>query len=199
MVRKKSIATNIAFTTRDHKDYHNWDDREDRSYRIYLSEHHREYRPFVEIKVKDQRNYWTWRHEHPDHDPRPAAVTKSVARRLTSHELSVERPRLGAFSRSSESHSLIEPALGSQRAQALTFSRLIFRIFREHPATTGKPWWHARVLAVNVHGLLDDRLFHVARQQRGVHVRRVHGILRLVDANRMAWHSHPYSKLCLKL
>jgi hypothetical protein len=50
-----------------HKDYHNWDDREDRSYRLYLSEHHRQYRPYVQIKVSDQRNYWTWRHNHPDH------------------------------------------------------------------------------------------------------------------------------------
>ncbi len=57
---------------RDHKDYHNWDDNEDRSYRLYLGERHREYRPFVELKAKDQRAYWNWRHNHPDqgHDGR---------------------------------------------------------------------------------------------------------------------------------
>jgi hypothetical protein len=53
---------------RDHKDYHNWDDNEDRSYRVYLGERHREYHPFVELKVKEQRAYWNWRHAHPDHD-----------------------------------------------------------------------------------------------------------------------------------
>jgi hypothetical protein len=53
---------------RDHKDYHNWDDNEDRSYRVYLGERHREYHPFVELKVKEQRAYWNWRHSHPDHD-----------------------------------------------------------------------------------------------------------------------------------
>ena len=53
---------------RDHKDYHNWDDNEDRSFRIYLGEKHREYHPFVELKVKEQRAYWNWRHTHPDHD-----------------------------------------------------------------------------------------------------------------------------------
>ena len=53
---------------RDHKDYHNWDDNEDRSYRVYLGEHHREYHPFLELKVKEQRSYWSWRHSHPDHD-----------------------------------------------------------------------------------------------------------------------------------
>jgi hypothetical protein len=52
----------------DHHDYHNWDSNEDRSYRLYLNERHREYRPYAEIKVKDQRSYWTWRHQHPDHN-----------------------------------------------------------------------------------------------------------------------------------
>jgi hypothetical protein len=51
----------------DHHDYHNWDNNEDRSHRLYLNERHRAYRPYGEIKVKDQRSYWTWRHEHPDH------------------------------------------------------------------------------------------------------------------------------------
>ena len=53
---------------RQHNDYHNWDDNEDRSYRVYLTERHREYHPFVEIRVKEQRAYWNWRHRHPDHD-----------------------------------------------------------------------------------------------------------------------------------
>ena len=53
---------------RDHRDYHNWDDREDRSYRVYLGERHREYHPFIELKVKEQRAYWSWRHSHPGHD-----------------------------------------------------------------------------------------------------------------------------------
>jgi Ni/Co efflux regulator RcnB len=53
---------------RDHRDYHNWDDNEDRSYRVYLGERHREYHPFLELKVKEQRTYWNWRHSHPDHD-----------------------------------------------------------------------------------------------------------------------------------
>jgi len=53
---------------RAHNDYHNWDDREDHSYRVYLTERHREYHPFAEIKEKEQRAYWNWRHSHPDHD-----------------------------------------------------------------------------------------------------------------------------------
>ena len=49
-----------------HKDYHNWDDREDHEYRAYLSEHHREYRDYNKQSHKNQENYWKWRHSHPD-------------------------------------------------------------------------------------------------------------------------------------
>jgi hypothetical protein len=41
---------------------------EDRSYRHYLGEKHKEYRPFTETKPKEQTAYWNWRHSHPDHD-----------------------------------------------------------------------------------------------------------------------------------
>ena len=49
-----------------HGDYHNWDSREDRAYRVYLTEHHREYRAFTKLDRRDQDDYWQWRHEHPD-------------------------------------------------------------------------------------------------------------------------------------
>jgi hypothetical protein len=53
---------------RQHRDYHHWDDNEDRSYRVYLGERHRDYRPFAEVRESDRRAYWSWRHRHPDHD-----------------------------------------------------------------------------------------------------------------------------------
>jgi hypothetical protein len=53
---------------RYHKDYHNWDDSEDRAYRGYLEENHRSYRPIAEMNSRTQRAYWNWRHSHPDHD-----------------------------------------------------------------------------------------------------------------------------------
>ena len=53
---------------RSHKDYHNWDANEDRSYRQYLGDKHKEYRPFTETKPKEQTAYWNWRHSRPDHD-----------------------------------------------------------------------------------------------------------------------------------
>jgi hypothetical protein len=53
---------------RNHRDYHEWNDREDRSYRVYLGERHRDYREFHRNNNRQQRNYWNWRHSHPDRD-----------------------------------------------------------------------------------------------------------------------------------
>ena len=53
---------------RNHRDYHEWNDREDRSYRVYLGEHHRDYREFHNNSRREQSNYWNWRHSHPDRD-----------------------------------------------------------------------------------------------------------------------------------
>jgi hypothetical protein len=53
---------------RQHKDYHNWDANEDRAYRGYLQDNHRQYRPFTELKSREQTSYWNWRHSHPGQD-----------------------------------------------------------------------------------------------------------------------------------
>jgi hypothetical protein len=47
-------------------DYHTWNDHEDRAYRIYLGEQHRQYRDFGAINAGQRRDYFRWRHEHPD-------------------------------------------------------------------------------------------------------------------------------------
>jgi hypothetical protein len=51
---------------RDGHDYHRWDDHEDRAYRAYLGEQHQEYREFRRVRPAHQREYFKWRHEHPD-------------------------------------------------------------------------------------------------------------------------------------
>ena len=58
----------VRYYDRDHRDYHEWNDREDRSYRVYLGEQHRDYREFNRENRRRQQNYWRWRHNHPDHD-----------------------------------------------------------------------------------------------------------------------------------
>lgn len=53
---------------RDHKDYHNWDDRESRSYEQYRHDHRGLSVTFQKNNRRQQSDYWKWRHEHPDHD-----------------------------------------------------------------------------------------------------------------------------------
>jgi type III secretory pathway component EscR len=51
---------------RDARDYHTWNNNEDRAYRLYLQEQRREYREFNRVKRNQQGQYFRWRHDHPD-------------------------------------------------------------------------------------------------------------------------------------
>jgi hypothetical protein len=64
----QEASVQVRVYDRNHKDYHNWDDREDRAYRGYLTENHREYREYNKQNHREQKSYWNWRHSHPDHD-----------------------------------------------------------------------------------------------------------------------------------
>ncbi len=50
----------------DSKDYHEWNEQEQRAYRHYLEERREHYRPWNKMTAEQQREYWRWRHEHPD-------------------------------------------------------------------------------------------------------------------------------------
>ena len=51
------------------KDYHGWNENEDRAWKHYVTEErHGEYHDWNKAKKKEQRDYWKWRHEHPDYD-----------------------------------------------------------------------------------------------------------------------------------
>ncbi len=66
--KAQEAGVQVRIYDRDHRDYHNWDDHEDRAYRRYLTEHRREYVEYNGQNSRDQRNYWKWRHNHPDRD-----------------------------------------------------------------------------------------------------------------------------------
>ena len=51
---------------RNGKDYHSWNNNEDRAYRQYLTEQHRDYREFNRTNRTQQQQYFGWRHTHPD-------------------------------------------------------------------------------------------------------------------------------------
>ena len=61
-------AVSVRIYDRNHKDYHNWDDREERSYQTFRVEHPRYQVSYKKAKRNQQSEYWAWRHSHPDHD-----------------------------------------------------------------------------------------------------------------------------------
>ena len=56
---------NKRYYDKGHKDYHTWDANEDRSYQRYQTEHHQR-RAFVQLSTRQQKTYWSWRHNNPD-------------------------------------------------------------------------------------------------------------------------------------
>ena len=56
---------------RDRRDYHEWNEREQRAYRHWLEqERHRTYHDWERASARERREYWRWRHAHPDRDDR---------------------------------------------------------------------------------------------------------------------------------
>ena len=49
-------------------DWHEWNEHENRAYPHWLMEERRErqYREYRRLKAEQQREYWRWRHQHPD-------------------------------------------------------------------------------------------------------------------------------------
>lgn len=63
---QSGYADDVRYYDREHRDYHYWNNNEDRAYRSYREGRHESYREFQHISHAQQRHYWTWRHEHPD-------------------------------------------------------------------------------------------------------------------------------------
>jgi hypothetical protein len=51
---------------KQHRDYHNWDDNENRAWGRFLVENHRDSHEFSRANRREQSQYWNWRHAHPD-------------------------------------------------------------------------------------------------------------------------------------
>jgi uncharacterized protein YqjF (DUF2071 family) len=64
----QSANLQVRYYDKNHKDYHNWDDRENKSWGIYLSSNHKKDHEFAKASGKEQSQYWNWRHSHPDKD-----------------------------------------------------------------------------------------------------------------------------------
>ncbi len=64
----KDEGVQVRVYDRNHKDYHNWDDRENSAWGIYLTNNHKKNHEFSKASKREQSNYWNWRHSHPDRD-----------------------------------------------------------------------------------------------------------------------------------
>jgi hypothetical protein len=62
----KKYYDNKRYYDRAGRDYHNWNEGEDRAYNSYLTDRHLPYREWRTVKGPDQQAYFTWRHAHPD-------------------------------------------------------------------------------------------------------------------------------------
>jgi len=54
----------------ERKDYHQWNEGENRAWHRYWEEQHRAAIEWQRAKEEQRRAYWRWRHEHPDRDDR---------------------------------------------------------------------------------------------------------------------------------
>ena len=50
----------------DHRDNHNWDAREAAAYQRWEAERARPHQDFTRRPPDEQKDYWNWRHSHPD-------------------------------------------------------------------------------------------------------------------------------------
>jgi len=50
----------------DRKDYHEWNEGEQRAWHRYWEQQHRAAIDWQRAKEEQRREYWRWRHEHPD-------------------------------------------------------------------------------------------------------------------------------------
>ena len=65
-IAKPQVGVSIRVYDRDHKDYHDWDDREARRYERWRHDHPEFKIEFRKNNRERQREYWRWRHEHSD-------------------------------------------------------------------------------------------------------------------------------------
>jgi hypothetical protein len=64
----QEVSVQARVYDKDHKDYHEWNDNENRAWGRYLTENHHKSYEYSRANSKQQSQYWNWRHSHPDKD-----------------------------------------------------------------------------------------------------------------------------------
>ena len=60
------VATPAPATAAAQDDHHKWDDHEQAAWGRFLAEKHRKDHEYEHATKKEQKEYWAWRHDHPD-------------------------------------------------------------------------------------------------------------------------------------
>jgi len=60
------VGVQVKVYDKSHKDYHNWDENEDRAYTQFHGSHKTYNATFSKTTPKQQTAYWNWRHANPD-------------------------------------------------------------------------------------------------------------------------------------
>ena len=50
------------------RDYHQWNQHEDQVYHQYVTDNHKRDRDFAKTNSSEKKDYFKWRHDHPDQD-----------------------------------------------------------------------------------------------------------------------------------
>ena len=53
---------------KDARDYHEWNQNENQVYHQYVTENHKRDREFAKTTHQERKDYFQWRHSHPDQD-----------------------------------------------------------------------------------------------------------------------------------
>jgi hypothetical protein len=64
----QEASVQVRVYDKNHKDYHNWNDNENRAWGQFLVENHKDHHEYSKSNKKEQSEYWDWRHAHPDHN-----------------------------------------------------------------------------------------------------------------------------------
>jgi hypothetical protein len=65
-VPPQGATVQVRVYDRSHKDYHNWDGRENQAWGVYLTNNHQRHYEYARANRRQQDQYWNWRHSHPD-------------------------------------------------------------------------------------------------------------------------------------
>lgn len=57
-----------GYYDKHHKDYHQWNDHEDRAWHMYWEQRHHAYIDWSRASASQRQAYWDWRHNHSDMD-----------------------------------------------------------------------------------------------------------------------------------